>query len=98
MDSQNLTTITNFYYCLLISILIHKKHATTLNPSKPKNHIDAWLAKTKRNKVFDKIVLSEILWLQEELPKRSCEQLESMLNKIYRACIKLQTSEEHYHQ
>lgn len=91
MEVQHLSVITDFYYTLLVSILLHKKYSTTRTSAECKKHIATWLNETKKNKVFDKIVLKEISWLQEELPKRSADQLEMMLTKIYQACIELQT-------
>ena len=84
LNSQNLATITNFYYSLLISVLIHKKYAITPSSTGQKKHILTWLTEAKRKKVFDKVVLKEIAWLHEELPRRNSDQLELMLNKSKR--------------
>ncbi|EOB5442413.1 hypothetical protein ACIUVT_000906 [Yersinia enterocolitica] len=89
MDSQHLPTMIDFYYSLLVSVLIQKKHAPTLTIRERKNHIFTWLNETKKKKTFSKIVLNEISWLQEEISIRTCDQLEVMLATIFHASIKL---------
>ncbi|MGQ5288563.1 hypothetical protein ACULN0_04300 [Pectobacterium actinidiae] len=94
MEVHYLSTMQNFYYSLLASVLINKKYATTLTHAERKKHINTWLNNTKRDNNFGRIVITEITWLQEELTKRSCDQLEVMLMKIFRSCIKLQSEEK----
>jgi len=72
-----------FYYSLLISVKLYKKHALFLTPQGQKTHVARWLQSARNRQLFSKVVLKDIEWLLEYNLMTHPNLLESQLLTIY---------------
>ncbi|HHI0524465.1 TPA: hypothetical protein ACP4QZ_005854 [Klebsiella variicola] len=85
MDEVKLYKLfSNFYYFLIVAIKIRESHMPFSSASDKRRFIINWLNKAKENKIFNKVVISDINWLLREVACISLKDFESRLLYIHR--------------
>lgn len=85
MDAIYVRTLSRFYYSLLVSVLMHKRHALVSTPLGRKRHLSGWLNNARRRQLFSKVVIRDIEWLLEQNTRLHPDVLEAQLLTIYRS-------------
>ena len=83
MKIDTVRQMCRFYYSLLVSVRLYKKHALFITPQDRKNHVARWLKSARSKQLFSKVVLKDIEWLLEHNLKTHPDILESQLQTIY---------------
>lgn len=83
MDIHTVRLMSRFYYSLLVSIGLFKKHTLFITPQARKHHVTRWLNSARSKQLFSKVVLKDIEWLLEQNSRMHPDILETQLLKIY---------------
>ncbi len=77
-------TVQHFYYCLLVSILIHKRKERNCSRIDTNIFILKWLRKTESTLRSDRQIDSEVEWLRKTISKRGMiTDVEAMIKNVY---------------
>lgn len=91
MVSRSVYDIIHFYYCLSVSIKIHRKYGKGLTYIHINIFILKWLEQARKNKHFQKNVQSEIDWLSGHIRSQGPLFMysEKLIDGIYNTCVKM---------
>lgn len=78
----NFKKVGHFYFCLLVSIKIELKINNGASQAEMKKFISRWLKNAKDRKIFDHLLLNDILWLENEMAHQSFSQFYSQISRI----------------
>lgn len=74
--------VDHFYFCLLVSIKIEMKINKDVSQAEMKEFIFRWLKNAKDRRIFDNLLLNDILWLENEMAQQSFPRFYSQISRI----------------
>ena len=92
---ESISKIGHFYFCLLVGIRMHIKRTGLSNEPVMKRFVSKWLNDAKKHKIFDTVVSSDILWLQNEIISKPFPVFYKQIRNIYNI---INSSEKKQHQ
>lgn len=86
MDISSVKLLSRFYFSLLISVKMFRKHGTITTLHGRKRQISGWLNHAKSRNIFSHLVFRDIEWLEMQNRRLHPDVFEKQLMKIYLSC------------